>query len=236
MNKIDKLEHSINQVSKQIRTYEAELVERRSKLNGYERHIADLRLQQALEPEREAELDKEIAKLNKPISGLENDIRNIEEKLRALKEARSRQLDPIREEAKEYLSRELDKREREINAEIHDIRLIRAAVIERLLKIGNMRREARDMRDRFVHLSSVIDGNGERKYSDRNFPLNFPTFHGLSSTTAGNHSAILPIPQECVNAYEYAIAPEWYEEYKLSGDIVSSAEINTRRARRSGQL
>jgi uncharacterized coiled-coil DUF342 family protein len=230
MNRLESLERAVKSISERIQALESDRTELQMKLAQHERIVADLRLQQVLSPDRDAELEKEIAKLSKPIDKIEKDIKGINERLLALKEARARQLEPYRQDAVEYVRDRIDRNHREASAIIHDARMLRAQYIAYFKRIGELRYAEREMVSQFVNLSSMIDG----KYRYEDFREPYPAFKGLTDTYEGNHVPVVPLYNELYEAYENGITPNWFNEYELSGEFVSDAEINNRNTRRQG--
>jgi uncharacterized coiled-coil DUF342 family protein len=220
MKKLTKFKAESEKINKRAEELNTELQSLHTKLSQTQRLLNDLMIQQELEPERASDFEKDIAKKRAEEKKLLESIKSVSERLEAFKEARGRKLESLRDEAKADVEKEGDKLLKEFATKLHDIRQARGEIIRLLLEMHETREKARSVTDEFVNLSRQVDDQFDKM---RN-PVPLYNVKALSDNTAGHHAPILPFHSEMQWALE-GRAPQWFDYWKLTGEILSPAEI-----------
>ncbi|WP_102346823.1 hypothetical protein [Bacillus sp. Marseille-P3661] len=231
MKQLEQFRQAAEKISTRINELEQEKQAKLKEVSENQRLIADLRVTQAMDEDRADEIEKEIAKLKRPIEKIEQTINDINERIQALETARGKKLEEIRDDAYKAMQKELNNRQQEINAKFADLKELRALIVGKLLEIAKTKQEYTSLVHEFKYLSNMVDGTFS---SDSILKLTLPEPRSFYSNNDGNHKPILPLESECYQAY-MGIAPDWFVEWQLSGEIVSSAEVRNRAAKRGSK-
>jgi len=223
MKKLTKFKAESEKINKRAEELNAELQSLHTKLSQSQRLLHDLLIQQELESERASDFDKDIAKQRAEEKKLLESIKAVSERVEAFKEARGRKLESLRDEAKTDVDKEGEKLLKEFTAKLYDIQQARALIIKLLLEMHETREKARRVTDDFVNLSRQVDD----KYEKMHNPIPLYNVKALSDNISGDHSTVLPFHSEMQRALD-GMAPSWFDYWKLTGEIISPAEIATK--------
>lgn len=230
MKKLEIFKQEIERINQKTVEIESVLSQKQFELSEKQRLIHDLKVQLELEEERAQEINRQITKLTKEETALITEIQTLSDRLSAINEGKGRRLLSFRDEAKEEVDKEVEKYVQEYHAKQHDLKQIRGVIIEHLLEMRSARASARDVLNTFEQLSKQVD----EKYvgvSDKN-PVPLKNISALQDNANGNYYPVLSLYQELHYALDNGIAPSWFDYWKLTGEILSPAEIAAKEAKK----
>jgi chromosome segregation ATPase len=218
MRKLNAFEKEIERLSGKQVELESEFESVQVELFKVERVIQDLQIQKEIEGG--AHIDKELARQEKEAEKYKDRLKTLETRISAIKQGKTRRLEKFRDEAHAEVVKEGEKLLDEYASKLHDLRQARAVIIDLLLQMNATRTQARQLVSKFENYSKHVDD----KYVDMKNPIPLYNVKALSDNYAGEHAAILPNHAEMQHAID-GHAPQWFDYWKATGDILSPAEI-----------
>lgn len=226
MRKFTKFQKEFERLNEKSAGLKEELQALENQLAEKQRMIYDLRIQKELEEGREAAFDKQIAVIQKEADNLNVQIKSVKERVEALEIGKPAKLAELRDEASADVLKRSEKYEQEFAAKMNDLKQMRGAMVELLLDLHNTRLEAASLLNDFKWLSHNIDN----KFEKLNTSIPLLNVRSMKDDYAGAHVPVISPDSEIMWAIS-GTAPAWFDYWKLTGEILSPAEIAAREAK-----
>lgn len=152
---LDQFKKKVAGINESITKLEDKKAKQMAQKNKAEAERQDLLLSEALtgkEPE-----EKQLEKLRREIVVCEEEIAEIDERIKLIEEKRAESLKPFIPDIKKGYSREIDKLNREADAQFEDARKILCEYMLALQKVGRSREKANEIHNDFVLHAKMAD-------------------------------------------------------------------------------